>query len=173
MIRFIYGGGGITLIEFLITAAIMTLVISAIVIVYLMSITNWDEGSVQVVLQRNASITMEKMIRGVGGGSGIREASSVTIPNTTTIRYTSGIDGIEKSFYLNGSEAMYDSDTSINNNEFSIAENISTGGGGGGGSPGLTFALNGNMVVINLSMEEQVRDRLLSVDLSTQIKLRN
>ena len=162
-----YSRKGFTIIELLMATTIMTLVISGSITIYIMSLTAWKEGSVQIALQRKASIAMEKMLRGVTGMDGIREADTVVLPNTTTIQYTSGIDSITRSFYLNGDKIMYDPDTSISGDQFCIAEKVRT-------SPsGLTFAVSGDIVTINLSTQEQVMDNMVTIDLSTLVNLRN
>ncbi len=58
---------------------------------------------------------------------------------------------------------MYDPNTSASDDESSIAENVT----------GLTFAVSGSLVTIDLNLEGQVIDRKINVDLSTQVKLRN
>ncbi len=87
----IYARKGFKIIEFLIAAAIVLLLIGGALAIYTMCLTAWKEGSEQIALQREASISMEMIIRGVGLGTdeifgmdGIREgsASSVTRPNS-------------------------------------------------------------------------------------------
>ena len=153
---------GFTIIELVIVTAIMGLVIGGVIAIYIMGTTAWKEGSVQVALQRGGSIAMEKMVRGVYGTDGIREASSAP-SSTNTITYTSGIDNQERSFYLSSGEIMYDPNTSISDDEFSIAENVT----------GLTFAVSDSLVTIDLNLEGQVIDKTIKVDLSTEVKLRN
>ena len=164
---------GFTIIELLTVMAIMGLVIGGVITIYIMGATAWKEGSVQVALQRGGSIAMEKMVRGVYGTNGIREAKHNTDsePNNVTlhsgnteIQYKSGIDNVTRRFYLSGSEIWYDSDTSPGGGDC-IAENVT----------GLTFSpsLIDNMVTINLGMEGQVIDKTIKVDLSTEVKLRN
>lgn len=149
--------------ELLIAVTITTLMVAGILAVYLKSLTAWHEGSVQLTLQRKSSMVMERMVRGVDGTNGIREAGNITVPNSYTIQYASGVDGTERSFYLSGSDIIYDPDTSLADDESSIAEKISS----------LTFILSGNMVTITLNMQEAVRDRNLQIDLTTRIKVRN
>lgn len=163
MKRLIYTRKGFTVIEFLIASTIMVLVTGGIMAIFLMSMNTWKEGSAQLVLQRKASMVMEKIVRGVDGENGVREAGSISIPSSDTIRYTSGIDGTERSFYLSTSDLMYDPDTSTAADEYSIADKID----------GLTFSISGSMVTINLSMQDTVRDTTIDVDFTTNVKLRN
>ena len=180
MAGFIYEREGFTLVEILIAITIMGLVVGGAISIYLMSITAWKEGSVQIALQREGSLAMEKMVRGLYGRNGIREAQSVVIPNANTIRYTSGVDGVERSFSLDvldidndgyTDEIFYNPDSPvINGNEVFIVEKKDS-------RPnlvvGLTFAVSGSIVTINLGMQDKVRGKDINVDLSTSVKLRN
>jgi len=165
MARFIYERDGLTLVEVLVASAIATIVIAGSVAFYLMAHTAWIDCSKRVPLQRRASLAMEKMVRGVEGIHGIREADSVITSNgDTKIEYTSGIDAKERSFFLNGSKITYDPDTSTADDEFDmIPEKVS----------GLTFAVSGSIVTIDLDMHDKVRDTDINVNLSTKVKIRN
>ena len=169
MSRFIYGRKGVTPIELLLATAIVLLAVGSVTAIYIMSTTVWKEGSAQIALQREASIVMEKMLRGINGMNGIREADTVLLPNANNIRYTSGVDSKERSFYLSSGQIMYDPNTSVASNEFSIAGKVRTS------PPGLIFTLNANenVVTISLGMEDRVRDRVINADLTSQVRLRN
>jgi len=171
MIRFIRKRDGFTLMEFLMTLVLTVLVTAAAMAVYLMSVTTWKEGTTQIALQREASTAMEKMVRGVDGRNGIREAYDIAIPSNTIIRYRSGIDAVERSFYLNGSDVMYDPDTSINGGEVSITDKARAVGVAV--TQGLIFTRAGNLITIKLGLRDSVRGKDIDVDLSTNIKLRN
>lgn len=175
MSRFDYHKKGFTITEFLAVMVIMGLIISGAIAIYIRSTTIWQEGGVQIILQRNASMVMEKMVRGVYGTNGIREANSVALYSSNTeIRYTSGIDNQERSFYLSGSEIIHDPNTSVSDDEFSIAENarpITTPANQGG--PGLEFSVNNNIVTIEVGLIGKVIDKDIKIDLSTEVKLRN
>ena len=166
MVRAIYARNGFSLIEILTSTVITMLVIGGALAIYIMSITAWKEGGVQTALQRQASIAMEKMVRGVEGRHGIREASNPVerYSSNTEIRYTSGIDNVTRRFYLSSGEIWYDPDTSPGGGE-RIAENVT----------GLTFPVSGSsdIVIIDLNMGKQVKDKMISIDLSTQVTLRN
>ena len=163
------GRKGVTLVEFLTATAIVILAVGSVVAVHVMSTTAWKEGNTEIALQRQASIAMEKMMRGVRGIDGIREADSVTLISSNVLEYTSAIDLVERSFYLSGTDLMYDPDTTIASNEYSIAENLTTT------PPGLIFSLNANedIVTIELSMSDRVRDRVINASLTGHVKLRN
>jgi len=128
-----------------------------------MSLSAWREGSTQITLQREASTVMEKMVRGVDGQNGIREASSVTTPTSDCIQYISGVDGQERSFYLDGTDIMYDPDTSTASDEYSAAEDVS----------GLAFSVSGDIITVDLNMLRAAGPRDMTLNLSTVIKLRN
>lgn len=161
---------GFTVSELLMASVVMVLVLAGIIGASRMVQTDMAERNAQVTLHQQARGAMERMVHGVYGTDGIREASSVTIPSSTTIRYTSGIDSTERSFYLSGNEIMYDPDTSTSDNEISIARLVKS-------SSGLTFSMSdvsGNSIItINLSMEDQVMGDTVTLDLSTQATLRN
>lgn len=165
MVRFICERQGFTLIELSIVMLIIVLVIGGVMFVYTMSTTAWKEGSAQIILQREGSIAMEKMVRGINGTNGIREAgSALTSVSNTKIEYTSGIDDRERSFRLSGSEIKYDPNTiDPNDVELIIAEHVT----------GLEFTISGDIVTIELSLMDEVVDRPINVDLSTNVRLRN
>lgn len=181
MVRFIYDRGGFTLIEILIAITIMGLVVGGAISVYLMSITAWKEGSVQIALQRKGSLAMEKMVRGVNGRYGIREGRATTLTLVGSDRIEVAVDMNDPptpgdasddttiSFYKSGDQLIYDPDTSptATGDEFPIAENVRTV------PPGLTFAVSGGIVTIDLGMQDKVRDKDINVDLSTTVKIRN
>ena len=165
-LRPLRGLTGFTIIELLSATVIMALVIGGSMAIYIMSLTAWKEGGVQIALQRKASITMEKIVRGIGGLGGIREASNVELSvSNTKIEYwnTSDIGSPERSFYISNNEIKYDSDTSVTGTDPSIAKNVT----------GLTFAVSGDVVTINLSMAEQVMDNTVTINLTTLVNLRN
>lgn len=166
MIRFIYGREGLTLMELLIAIIIMMLVVGGTLVVYLMSMTAWKEGTVQMGLQREANIAMEKMVRGVDGKNGIREASSVSTPNSFTIQYTSGVDGKTRRFFLDGTEIKYDLNTPIDEgDDVRIAEDVS----------GVTFneLVNDSVIEIDLNMLDKAGAKDITVNLYTVVNLRN
>ena len=159
---------GFSFVELLVAVVISLLIVGGAIAIYLTCLTSWKEDSIQAFLQRQASITLEQMVRGISGNDGIREASSVNIPNSSTIEYTSGIDSVTRSFYLvESAQIIYDPNISVSSDEYSIVDNVRTG------PEGVTFSENGGIVTINLGLGKQVLDKTISVDLTTQIKLRN
>ena len=158
-----------TIVETLIASAIIIVVIAGSLSFYLIARSAWIDCSKRVPLQRKASLAMEKMVRGIDGRNGIREAdagSVIITDSDTKIEYTSGIDAKERGFFLNGSKITYDPDTDplVTGDEFDmIPEKVS----------GLTFAVSGSIVTIDLDMHDKVRDTDINVNLSTKVKIRN
>ncbi len=167
---------GFTLPEILIGMTIMLLVMGAALTIYNMSQVSWVEGNAQTGLQRDASISMAKMIRGINGMYGIMDAKSVNTPNATppnidnTVVFT-GVDNVNRSFYLSSGMLYYDPNTSTSGGETSIIKNVS----------GLEFRRgNGtaqygseDRLGIKLVLQQMVKSRTMSVTLYTAVKVRN
>lgn len=148
-----------TFYELLISSVIIILIMAGM---YYLVQTVWIEANARIALQRDARILMEQIVRGVPAGNGIREAAEVSLPSGSAIRYTSGIDGKERSFYLTDGEIIYDPDTSVPNNESSIAQNVKA-----------FTVTNGDLITINLAMQKMLKGRELNVFLYTSARLRN
>lgn len=168
MTKTMYDRNGFTLVELLVAVLLSALVMGGFWTVYLMCLTSWEQGSTQVALQRDAAVIMEKMVRGVDGTGGIREAVSVDTSVAGRIDYTSDIGGVERerSFYLNGNDIFYDPDTSTASDEYSIAANP--------GGITLAFSLNNDVVTISLNMQWEVSGEAMpAIIISTRVNLRN
>lgn len=167
---------GFTITEIMIATLIMVMVVGGSLAIYIMSQTAWYEGSAQIALQRKASVAMEKMVRGVDGRKGIREAREVPSPSVgasgTQIDFDD-VGGSGRSFYFS-SGPDGDPDTVADNqlryidasaNDTLIIEN---------NVRALTFSQPSNgLIEINLSLEDVVRDKVIILDLSTDVKIRN
>ena len=165
MARWVYEQKGLTIIEVLLGVVIMVLILGGTLAIFSISITAFEEGSAEINLQRNASIAMEKMVRGVvrvsGRDPGIREAVSVSISSgNNRIDFTSN-DGDTRAFALAGTELRYYPDSDLSGYSV-IAEDVAD----------LDFA-GTHVISIDLKMQNVVRDKTIGVDLSTQVKLRN
>jgi len=162
-----FNSRALTIVEVLVASAIIIVVIAGSLAFYLIARSAWVDCSKRVPLQRKASLAMEKMVRGIGGRNGIREAdagSVIVTDSDTRIEYTSGIDAKERSFYLSDSKIIYDPDTTIAGDEIDmIAGKVNS----------LTFTISGDIVTINLGMQDAVRDKSISVDLQTEVRCRN
>ena len=163
---------GFTIIEVLTVVVIMGLVISGVAAIYLMGITAWKEGGVQIGLQREASIAMEKMVRGVYGTDGIRQAEQIAVSSTSILVNFVGAGGIRSFYFSPGLDN--DADTPEDNqlryidesyiDKAIIESNVRT----------LTFEyLSNDTVEVDLIMERQVLDRTIKVGLVTKVGLRN
>ena len=109
---------GFTLNEVLVALAVFLILSTGVITVYLMSLRTWQEGSMQVSLQRKLAAAMDRMVQGQRGSgesrqNGLREAQSVTLIDPQTIEYISGIDGATRRFYLQGNEILYSSENII------------------------------------------------------------
>ena len=163
---------GVTLVEVLVVSVIMVIILTGALTVYLMSETAWRESTARARLQRNASIIMEKMIRGAEGVYGIRNSKAINTPNVTppAVDYEvvfTGIDNKNRKFYRSGSGSgdeiiYYDPDESPTTSTF--AEDINS----------LTFErLTTERLRIGLSMFQTVKDKDISISLSTDVTIRN
>jgi prepilin-type N-terminal cleavage/methylation domain-containing protein len=172
---------GFTLPEVLVSSMILVIIVSSTTIVYLMSQYAWQEGSVQTLLEMKASSVMEKMIRGAGSIYGIREAKAINTPGVTPpgpgprLRYTH-TSGINREFFLNSNEIMYDPNVATFGGETaiydpnpdespSVTANYSTQ---------LQFErLTTQRVRITLVLGQRVRSKWIYVPVSTDVTIRN
>jgi len=158
---------GTTILEMLVGSFIMLLVVSGILMLYVSTMTIWKEESARITLQHKATLAMEKMVRGVDGTSGIIGARNASVEDLTTLIYTSNDPVQERSFYLgDGGQLMYDPDTTATDDEIIIATNVT--------ADGVSFTVvDGDMVTIDLELEDSVGNTSIKVNLSTKVKLRN
>jgi len=165
---------GFTIVEMILALVLAGLLIAGGISFYMMAQTAWKEGDTQIRLQRSANNAMEAMTRGAGssldvwGRAGLREATSWSIPSTTPansqIIFMDGIDGTTRSFYLQGSDLIYDPDTKASGNEIVMTENVTT----------LQFQnSSSSRIAIALTLAEDVASRTMSVSLNTEVLLRN
>lgn len=139
---------------------------------YLMMQTSWYDTSATLEIQRTANLGMERLFRGFKADSdpaprGLLDAKSFVIDSPGNIRFTSGIDSMERSFYLESNKLMYDPDTSAGSNEQSILDGVSA----------LTFAASAQnpakVVLINLTISRIVKGVDKTMSLSSVAVLRN
>lgn len=162
---------GFTLQELLIVVTIMVFIIAGALTVYLLCYRSWQEATVQASLQRDASISTDKLVRGVRGASetrknGLREAKSFSIPifNNSAIEFVSGVDNRQRSFYLDGNQIVYDPNTSLPGDEIVAAKDIEN----------LSFEkLSGRRIKIDITLERNIGNKLIDVSLETEVTIRN
>jgi len=126
----------------------------------------WAESAVRISLQREARLAMDKMVRGVNGTYGIREAADIASPaigaTDTQIDFV-GLDANTRSFYLGAGNRIRYINESAGDSVIQDG-NVQT----------LTFDRKSETrVEIDLSMTEDLRGKEIRVDLSTQVRLRN
>lgn len=152
--------------------AISLFVVVIAATLYLMMQSSWYDTSATLEIQRTANLGMERLFRGFKANSdsahrGLLDAKSFAVDSPGNIRFTSGIDSKERSFYLQDNKLMYDPDTSASSNELSILDNVST----------LTFAASApnptKVVLINLTISKIVKGIDKTMNLSSVAVLRN
>ena len=171
---------GFTLVEVLVASALAIIIMGGIITLFLTSIETWKVGAAEVKIERNGSLALEKMVRGSGGTSGLREANprSVVIyaggagitfsvdkndPPTSTL---SDDTTVRIYFEAENNNLIYDPDVFVANDEFIIVED--------GSVAELNFSKTGDVIDINVRFFEQVTPRGRSVDMqfNTSVALR-
>lgn len=169
---------GFTLAEILIAMPILLLMVGAIAGIYLTFITAWQEDSNQIALQMKASSAIEKMVRGVGGSGGIREAKSgtVTVTGSTMIQYTDINDTVHKYYLDANTKRVYHDDLSDGQSPYMIADNLRAYDVTDD-PPSFYVDENNGLITINIGLEGSNRrsDGLkdTNIDYTTQVYLRN
>ena len=167
---------GFTIPEIMIGMSIMLIVMGAALTIYNMSQVSWTEGNAQIGIERDASIAMEKMIRGITGLYGIMDAKSVNTPNAAppnidnTVIFT-GVDNVNRSFYLSNGELWYDPNTLTSGGESRIVKNVS--GLEFRRGDGTTQYGTEDRLSIGLALQQMVKSKAMSVTLYTAVKVRN
>ncbi len=171
-----FNSRALTIIEVLIASAIIVVVIAGSLSFYLIARSAWMDCSKRVPLQRKASLAMEKMVRGINGRYGIREGRVSTLNRVASDHLEVTVDMDDSptvedlrtiSFYKSGNQLIYGLDNSV------IAEKVDS----------LIFTLKASdpddptavtdIVIIDLGMQDMVRDRPIRVDLQTEVRCRN
>jgi len=118
-----------TIAEMMIVIITSVMLIGGVLMVYIMSMRSWKEGSINTGLERTAAIIMEKIVRGPSGRFGLREAdvgmvqisetgNSVTFAvdkqDPPTQWYS---DDVTSRYYHAGTQAIYDPNVLISGDE--------------------------------------------------------
>lgn len=164
-----FNSRALTIVEVLVTSAIIVVVLAGSLAFYLMARSAWIDCSERVPLQRKASLAMEKMVRGIDGRDGIREADAQTVVLTDSdsdgknerIDFTD-LSGSGRNFRLVGTEIKYDSSTDpltteVTDLAFSYPD----------------FLAKPRWLRIELTMGKDVRGEWMYVNLRTDVKIRN
>jgi type II secretory pathway pseudopilin PulG len=169
---------GFMLIELLILMAIMGLIVACAWGVYFMSMNAWEIGGGQLVIQQEARIAMDQIIRGPAGRHGIREGVSGSLNLISSEHLEVGVDMNDPptpfplddttiGVWSNGTQLIFDPDTNVPNNEVVLTEHLSTT------AQGLTITVNGRTVTIVLNMHHVVNRQHVDLELASQIIVRN
>lgn len=128
----------------------------------------WRYAFIQLNMQQEATLALEKMIRGVDKNrKGLQESQDVITPalgnSDTQIRFVdSDNPTISRLFYLSGNKLVYE-DENLNTTDL-IHRNVQS----------LIFNRpQDDLVKITLNLQRTVWGRDISVALSTSVKLRN
>lgn len=171
--------GGFTLPEMIISLIAAVMLIGGVSIVYLMGMRSWAEGSSNAALERTAGILMEKIVRGVNGRFGLREADIglVTVAEDGhSVTYTVdkhdpptswNSDDVTSRYYQLAKEVWYDPDSSVAGDEIRLTHF--------GNVENLLFSMSGYVLTARLSLTEpapRTTARQLSVRMETDIFLR-
>jgi prepilin-type N-terminal cleavage/methylation domain-containing protein len=171
--------GGFTLVEMMVALVTAIMLIGGVYLVYLMALRSWAEGSSNVALERTAGVLMDKIVRGVNGRFGLREADiglitisadghSVTFladKNDPPTAWNS--DDVTSRYYQLGTNIYYDPNSSVAGDEIRLNRF--------GNVENLAFSMSRYVVTARLSLTApapRITERLLSVRMETNIFLR-
>ena len=159
-----YGRAGFTIPEFLASCIVIVLIFMAVWAVYIFARTSWVEGYTTMKLERDASILMERMSRGMKGQGGIREAELIVAPvdgsSATAVSFNS-IDDVVRGYYFSAGDNTVHFIEGAEDN--AIASNVKY----------VTFSRNNNLITILISMEQDIRGKPLEIKLQTKVRIRN
>ena len=170
----IKNNSGFTLVEILIASTISMVLLGGIMAVFLTSLNVWVMGSTDMSLERYGTLTLEKIVRGMGGRYGLREANGSTIAidaDGNGITFTvdkndpptsSAGDDTTVRVYLDPSNGnmMYDPDTSIAGNAFNISRE--------GVVRDITFTQNGDVISVDVWLSQDVTPSSRTVEMRFQ-----
>ncbi len=170
---------GFTLLEVVFTLIVAVMLIGGVFLVYLMSIRSWEEGARNASLERTAGIIVEKIVRGVNGRFGLREADVGTLQvsadghsvnflvdkHDPPTSWTS--DDTTSRFYQVGTRLWYDPNTAVASDEIPLNRF--------GDVQSLDFSLSGYVLKIKLALTAaapRTTSRRLSVRMETDVYFR-
>lgn len=162
---------GFTLPEVLVVAVIIILIIAGSFSVYLLCYSTWRNAIVWASVQRNGSIAMERLVRGMKAPTenkknGLREAKDFTIYDSDSIKFTSGVDNKDRYFYFEDEDntIIYDPNKSMVDDEIVVAKDVES----------LSFErLSNKRLRISLSLYKKIGDKPINMDLKTEVTIRN
>ncbi len=165
---------GFTLVEVMVASLISMIILGGVVVLFLTSLDTWTVGGADIRLERCAGLMIEKVIRGVGGKYGLREADQTSIVvdlGGTRITFSvdkndpptySISDDTTVSIYYDGvnRRVIYDPDTSVSGDQFEISR--------GAVVENVTFTHNGDMVDITVLLSDTVTTASKTVEMEFQ-----
>jgi prepilin-type N-terminal cleavage/methylation domain-containing protein len=116
---------GFTLAEMMVALIAGIILIGGVCLIFLMTLRCWQEGSSVAALERTAGTTMEKIVRGVYGRFGLREANIGTVQlsadgQSVTFQVDkhdpptpSYSDDVTSRYYQLGTRLWYDANVSV------------------------------------------------------------
>lgn len=170
---------GFTLIEILIAIAIFLVVMTIVMSVFIAGLRTRAEGAANMALEREGSVILERIMRGLYGAGGLREAQrdTVTVGSSgDTVRFnvdrneypTSGTsDDTTSLIYFLSGEVYFRADV-----DGADAERIS-GAEGHVESLQFTRTSDGLDIAIKLSSDLPVTDRRAFIHLTKSVSMRN
>jgi len=170
---------GFTLVEMIVTLIAGVMLVGGVFLVYLMAMRSWQEGAANVSLERTAGVIMEKMVRGVNGRFGLREADIGTVQVSEdghSVTYMVdkldpptpwNNDDVTSRYYYLGMQVWHDPDVSIAGDEIALNRF--------GDVEALDFSLSNHVLNARLLLTAdppRTRSRKLSVRMQTHMFLR-
>jgi len=167
---------GFTMSELLLAITISMILLAVVITFYIMTNKLWAYGNAKANLQRKARGTVERMVRGVNGFNGLREATTIDSPavgfSQDSVMFSDTL-GSSRSFYLSGgpdgnkatfldNQLRYIDDAG---NDTVILDNYISS---------LSFnTISSDSIDINIGLQDTVRGQTVDINLYTHVTLRN
>ena len=158
---------GFAIPEFLLASLVIMLLMGIMWSLYMFIQQQWQEGYITMKLERSASTAMEKMVRGIAGRHGIREAKAISPPDPgnsgANIDFT-GLDDVTRRFYFSSADnTLYYRNNVSGGSDEVISTDVQSA----------TFSRASNLITVNLVLEETAGQKSIEVELETNVKFRN
>ena len=151
--------GGFTLVEMLVSVAVLTIVIVGTFNVFVQNLRSYNATTLMRNSETRASMALDRMVFGVGTNQGLREAgqADVTISNVASTYW--------KIAYTNNTYFQWSSTTKCITDQTgkSIGTNIVAS----------TLSTNGSGCTISLSVAESGGGRIITNTMATFVQFRN
>jgi prepilin-type N-terminal cleavage/methylation domain-containing protein len=153
------GANGFTLVEMLISVAVLTIVIVGTFNVFVQSLRSYNATTLMRISATHASLALDRMVYGVGTNYSLREApkASITISNVASTYW--------KIAYTNGTYFQWSSTTKKITDQSGkcIGTNVVAS----------TLSTNGGGASITVSVAESAGGRTITNTMSTFVQFRN